>query len=576
MNLFSEFSRRAPNKVTLSIVLGGLSGLLYSMLIPLVLSVLDEGNPNLETITVAPTHILSLEIANAPFALVFTLVCLFVLVTKTVSQVLLTRVAIDVASGLRTHMYTRIANAPLAALERIGSARLIAALTSDVPRIVQGARTLPDALVNLVMLVGMLGFLLVLNSDVLWFVLGCIAFGVITFQLPMMIGRRYFMRARSHFDDLQASIQGLIHGIKELKLNDNKRAAFFESVLLHHEKSVQGNEKAGHTVIQTANNYGELLSFFVIGSIVFIVVNYRVISNQELVGIIMALLYISGPISAMLHVIPTISVSRVSMQRVAKLLSEIPAETIDVAQKPVPAWDKVRFEQVHYQHHSKSGKDDSFGVGPLDLEIRKGEITFIIGGNGSGKSTLSKLLTLHYRSAEGQIYFGDESITDQTIGTYRQSISAIYSDYHLFDQVLGSNREQLDEMVNHYLSVLHLDRKVTYREGKFSTLALSDGQRRRMALLASIIEDKELYLFDEWAADQDPAFKAVFYNEILPSLRARGKAIVAITHDDRYFDLADQLIVLDEGKIARIERRNPAEAKPLPARIGADAFLMTA
>ncbi|MCF7222336.1 cyclic peptide export ABC transporter [Marilutibacter chinensis] len=539
-------------------MLGGLSGLLYSLLIPLVLSVIEAPNDDLQTVADAPAQLLSLEVSNAPLAMVFALTCLFVLVTRTLSQVMLTRVAIDVATGLRTRLYDRIANAPLAALERIGSARLIAALTSDVPRIVQGTRTLPDVLINIVMLVGMLGFLLVLNSDVFWYVLGCIAFGVVTFQVPMLLGRRYFVRARARFDDLQGSIQGLIRGIKELKLNDRKREAFFESVLMRHERAVRRNEKAGHTIIQTANNYGDLLSFFVIGSIIFIVVNYKSISNEELVGVIMALLYITGPISALLHVMPMISVSRVSLQRVKKLFSEIPDEDVAPSDGLPPDWQSVRFQRVCY-HHDGGGKEPGFGVGPLDFEIRKGEITFIVGGNGSGKSTMSKLLTLHYHAKSGDIMFGDTRVDSATIGGCRQSISAIYSDYHLFDQLLGLEDDDLQSQVEHYLAALQLDGKVAYQDGKFSTLALSDGQRRRMALLSSVIDDKELYLFDEWAADQDPTFKSVFYNEILPSLRARNKAVVAITHDDRYFDLADQLIVMEDGRITRIERRQQGQ-----------------
>lgn len=573
MKLFAEYSRRAPNKVFFSILLGGLSGICYSLLIPLVMNVLKQGDPRLHTVAAAPTRLFSLEIANAPFALVFTLVCVFILITRTLSQVVLTRVAIDVASSLRTRLYDRIAQAPLSALEKIGHSRLIAALTSDVPRIVLGARMFPDMLINLVMLLGMLGFLLVLNADLFWFVLGCIAFGVVTYQIPMLIGGRYFNSARQHFDHLQESIQGLIHGIKELKLDDAKREAFFDKVLMHCERSVQKDEKTGYTILRAASNYGDLLSFFVIGSIVFIVVNYRTISNEQLIGVIMALLYIAGPISAILGFLPQISISRVSIQRVAKLFEEIPQETISAVQEPARDWDSVRFEQVSYRHGSKDDKDDGFRVGPLDLEFRKGEISFIVGGNGSGKSTLSKLLTLHYRAVGGTIRFGEHAVSDDSIGTYRQSVSAIYSDYHLFDQILGADDDQLKATVDHYLKALHLDRKVSYRDGRFSTLALSDGQRRRMALLASIIDDKELYLFDEWAADQDPTFKAVFYHEILPALKARGKAIVAITHDDRYFDVADQLIVMEEGRVARVERRETRAAQELPSP-RAQAFVM--
>lgn len=554
MNIFAEFSRRAPNRVLASIVLGAMSGIGYSLLIPLILSVLRTGDARFEEVAaLEPTQILGFEVSDAPLAMLFAGACLLIMISRTLSQVLLTRVAIDVSSDLRRRLYQRISSAPVFALERIGAPKLIVALTTDVPRIVTGARLIPDLLINTVTLLGMLGFLLVLNADVFWFVLGCIAFGLVTYQVPIMFGRRYFIRARTSFDGLQRSIHGLIHGIKELKLNDRKREAYFRTILLDYETQVREAEKTGHTVVQTASNYGDLLSFFVIGSIVFIFVNYRVITNQELVGVVMALLYVTAPISMILNFIPTIAVSRVSSQRVQQLLKEIPSEEISAEQQSIQSWDCVRFCSTSYQYEIE-GK--GFQAGPFDLEFPRGAITLIVGGNGSGKSTLAKLLTLHYHPDQGDIYFGDQLISPSNIGTYRQQISAIYANYHLFDQVLGVATKDLTATVNHYLEALQLTDKVTFRDGKFSTLALSDGQRRRMALLVAMIDDKDLYVFDEWAADQDPEFKEFFYNRILPDLKSKGKAVVAITHDDRFFHLADQLIVVSEGKVKSVVRKD--------------------
>jgi len=572
MNLFGQFSTRAPNRVFVSILLGGLSGISYSLLIPLVLSVIKEGDRRFDEIATAPTTLFSLEIANAPFAAVFALVCLFILIARTASQIMLTRVAIDVASDLRTQMYARIAAAPLPALERIGGPRMIAALTTDVPRIVLGARMMPDLLINVVTLIGMLGFLLILNVDVFVFVLGCIVFGVISYQVPILFGRRYFIRARQGFDGLQESIHGLIHGIKELKLNDKKRSVFFDEVLMSYEHEVRGSEKAGHTLVRAASNYGDLLSFFVIGSIMFVFVNYRLVTNSELIGVIMALLYITGPVAMILNYIPQLTMSRVSLNRVAKLFEEIPAESMHAIQQSAAGWDRIRFEHVSYSHSSTDGS--SFQVGPIDLELRKGQITFIVGGNGSGKSTLSKLITLHYRANGGTIFFGKQAVADETIGSLRQCVGAIYSDYHLFNRVLSAaDPQRQEELVAHYLKALQLEHKVKYDDGRFSTLALSDGQRRRLALLAAILDDKELYLFDEWAADQDPTFKEIFYYEILPALKRRNKVIVAISHDDRYFDVADQTITLDEGKIVAVSMRqyNSAGGRRTAA---ADTFVL--
>lgn len=548
MNLFAQFSTRAPNRVFASVVLGALSGVCYSLLIPLVLSAIKPSDPRLVRVAEPLPRILGLEIAHAPFAAMFAGVCLFILVARTLSQIMLTRLAIDVASGLRTRMYDQIARAPLNVLERIGPSRMIAVLTTDIPRIVLGARLMPDLIVDVVMLVGMLGFLLILNTDVFVYVIGCILFGVVSYQVPMFFGRRYFIRARQGFDGLQESIHGLIHGIKELKLNDPKREAFFSEVLMKYEREVRANEKTGHTLIRAASNYGDLISFFVIGSILFILVNYRTTSNDELVGVVMALLYITGPVAVILNSIPQLSISRVSLQRFLKLLDEIPAESMVASQEAARPWDLILFEQVSYRHPAADGR--GFQVGPLDLVIRKGEITFIVGGNGSGKSTLSKLITLHYRASGGRIRFGEQDVTDATIGPLRQGVGAIYSDYYLFDRVLGfGEQEEVAAQIRHYLKELQLDHKIEYRDGRFSTLSLSDGQRRRLALLIAVLDDKELYLFDEWAADQDPSFKAVFYREILPALKQRNKAIVAISHDDRYFDVADQIVMLEDGKV---------------------------
>jgi putative ATP-binding cassette transporter len=548
MSMFSTLSRKAPDRVFLGILLGAFSGVVYSLLIPLLMGALQPGDPRFEVASTAPTYLYKLEIANAPIALLFGVACILIVVCRTLSQVVLTTVAMAVASDLRVKLYERIACAPVATLERMGSARLVTTITTDVPRIVLGAQVLPALLISAVTLLGMLSFLLYLNAEVFWFVLECIFFGAVTFQFPMFLAKRFFVRAGRSSDALQKSVDGLIRGIKELKLNDAKRRAYFETDLIANEQALFHAQKTGNTVMNMANSYGNMICFFAIGAVTFIFVNYHSVRNQDLIGVVMALLYITGPIAVILNMMPQLAVARVSFERVTALLAELPDEGIQPP-STIGNWKSLRLRQVCYQHHA-TDESPGFKVGPFDLEFHKGEVTFIVGGNGSGKSTLCKLLTLHYVASAGEIYFGNHLITPETISTYRQDIVAIYSDYYLFDRVLGKIVEQ--DVVEHYLSVLKLDKKVTYKDGKFSTLLLSDGQRRRMALVAAFIEDKELYLFDEWAADQDPSFKEAFYHEILPSLKAKGKAVVVITHDDRYFHVADKVITMTDGVVSNV------------------------
>ncbi len=556
MNMFSILSKRSPNKVFAGCVLGAASGIVYSLLIPLLNSALLVDENHYQLVKSVPVTFLGLEIANAPIAAIFILACLTIVLCRTISQVTLSNVAMSAASNLRTGLYDAVANAPVGALEKLGQARLTSTLTNDIPRIVAGAQALPEVLVSSVTLFGMLGFLLYLNASVFWFVLECIAFGAVTYKLPLYFGKRYFMRAGSSSDALLQAITGLVRGIKELKLNDAKRRAFFDTDLLANEQALLRAQQSGNTIMNIANNYGDMISFFSIGAIAFVFVNYHAVSSAELVGVTMALLYITGPISIILNMAPQISIAHVSLARVQALMAELPGEHFAPPLAP-PAWEVLSLRQVTYQHRST---DDTpgFGIGPVDLAFRKGEITFIVGGNGSGKSTLCKLLTLHYPASSGSILFGTHEVDAQTINTFRQDISAIYSDYHLFDRIHGNDVDPAQ--VEHHLRALKLDKKVSYEHGRFSTLNLSDGQRRRLALVAAFIEDKEVYLFDEWAADQDPTFKHAFYHDILPSLKARGKVVIAITHDDRYFHVADRVVVMAEGKVQEVRVQTAEQA----------------
>lgn len=554
MNFIGLFAQKAPNRVFLAIVLGALSGIAYAIIIPLVISVLTPTSGQFVKEQNEIGAIFSWQISNLRHALMFAGLCAFILITRTTSQVMLTRISLDITTDLRKKIYDRIANAPLLSLEKVGQSKLIATITSDVRLIVAGARLVTDVITTMVTLVGMLLYLYYVNDEVFKFVIGCVIFGMITYQLPMLIGRHYLVKARAYLDDLHDSIKGLVFGSKELKLSPQKREDYFNYLLDVNEYRVRDANKTGHTVMRAAVNYGDLISFFVIGAVTFIFVNHYAISNQELTAVVMILLYISGPVSSLLNFAPQFATAKIALKKVESLFDAIPEEPY----KDVPAiknWQSLTLKDVVFQYEQSGIKNDRhFAVGPLNLTINKGEVTFIIGGNGSGKSTIAKILTLHYPANSGQFLFDDTVVDNNNIIGFRKSISAIYTDYYLFERILGVKNASEDTRVDELLTALKLDKKVTYSNGEFSTLALSDGQRKRMALVAALMDNTELYLFDEWAADQDPEFKHEFYMNILPELKRRGKAVIVISHDDRYFSVADKLVVMDEGKIASIEQ----------------------
>jgi len=542
--------------VFISLLLGTLSGIAYTFLIPLIISSFDR-TAVLETVQREPVLVFGFEVSNYKFAVLFAISCLVIFAARTMSQLILSRVAIDATSRLRVKYYDAILKSPLSKLEQVGSSRLIASFTTDIKAIIQGAMMLPDLLIGGVTIIGMMLFLLYQNSDIFLFICGAIAFGVVTYITPMLLAARFFKTARDKVDQLQEGIRGNIYGVKELKLCAEKRADFFNEHLLRLEDDVRKINKTAVTIVRVSTNYGDTISFFVIGIVAYVIANYHSITQGELLASIMVLLYITGPISIIMNSFPEIINANIALNKVETLFADIPNEQIDEQIYPLPEWQTLKLSNVIYSYgNEKEESDTSFTVGPIDFEIEKGAITFIVGGNGSGKSTLSKILTGYYFPKEGSLSLDELELNEKYLCSYRNQVSAIYSDYFLFDQLLGSSKNADLEIIDTYLKKLDLTEKVSLDHGKFSTLSLSDGQKKRLALLITFLEDKELYLFDEWAAEQDPEFKKVFYFEILPYLRSKNKAVVVISHDDRYFEVADRVLTMEDGKLRSNEEKS--------------------
>lgn len=266
----------------------------------------------------------------------------------------------------------------------------------------------------------------------------------------------------------------------------------------------------------------------------------------------------------MLLNIPRANLARVAAERIEEITKDIPtadnSETDD-PESPPSDFNKLLLRGVtHRYYHEQS--DEFFELGPLDLAFHPGSVTFLVGGNGSGKTTLAKLLVGLYAPESGSVSLDGERIDEHNRDRYRQLFSAIFSDFHLFERLLELERSDLDEAGNRLLQRLHLQHKVKVSDGAFTTQALSQGQRKRLALVAACLEDRPFLVFDEWAADQDPVFKEVFYRELLPELKAQGKAVLVISHDDRYFHLGDRLLKLEDGQLSSIEQTETAVEQP--------------
>ena len=270
-----------------------------------------------------------------------------------------------------------------------------------------------------------------------------------------------------------------------------------------------------------------------------------------LTGYTLTIMYMMGPLEFVLNFVPNLTRANVAMKKIDAITDSLDEQFVTEAAADAevkPSWNSLELAGIQHTYR-RENEEAEFSLGPLDLSLRPGELVFITGGNGSGKTTLAKLLVGLYIPQQGEIRLDGQPITDERRDNYRQLFSVVFSDFYLFENLLGLSDFNIDTKAQEYLAKLQLDRCVQIKDRTLSTLELSQGQRKRLALLTAYLEDRPIYVFDEWAADQDPQFKEIFYFELLGRLKAAGKTAIVISHDDRYYHVADRVIKLNYGLI---------------------------
>lgn len=492
------------------------------------------------------------------------------ILTNALAQVTLAHFSQATTARLRQDLVRKILAVPLRQLEELGTPKLMVALTEDILEITQATLSIPIFAVNFAVLLGGAVYLAWLSLPVLGAMAAFALIGAITYRLMIRSGFGHLTAAREGQDRLFRHFRALTEGIKELKLHRARRAAFLAEDVASAAAVCQKHNVAAELRFIIAQNWNQLLFLAVIGLILFLLPRMENISPQALTGYIIATLYLMGPLAGLLGSLSVFSRANVSLRKIEQLGLALSAQADDNRAAPPaatpasPGFDSLELVGVTH-HYYREREDDNFILGPIDLTFRPGELVFLVGGNGSGKSTLAKVITGLYPPAGGEIRLNGHVIGDHNRDDYRQNFSTVFSDYFLFDRIIGAVRTTADGRAREFLERLHLDHKVSIEGGVFSTTQLSQGQRKRLALLCAYLEDRPFYMFDEWASDQDPLFKDVFYTQLLPELRSRDKAVLVITHDDRYFSCADRLIRLDYGKITRDAPGTAAgEVSPFP------------
>ncbi|MEW8028640.1 MAG: cyclic peptide export ABC transporter [Candidatus Thiodiazotropha sp.] len=544
MNFIIDFFSRSWSLITTTLLTGLISGISTTLLLVTVNKGLGALGSDGDSLTL--------------LALSFTALCLIVLVSKIITELLLLKMAQRVTMELRLELSRKIITSPFETLEKLGTSKMFANLISDIGTLTSFITTVPSLGVSAIILLSCFIYLGTLSWKMLILTLSFILFGLSIYITLSNKARVIVKEARNIHDRLYKCFQGVTHGVKELKMHYLRRDHFLNSDLKTVVSQINSLNLSSGLYFILARNFGMILFFILIGVLIFVAPRSFVVDSDALRGYVIVILYLIGPLQVLLSTYPSIIQAKISLHKITDLGASL-GDTVQ--SQPVLAPDSgqvdllsLRDIEIEYEQQNGQG----FKLGPLDIDLTPGEIIFLTGGNGSGKSSFAKVLVGLYQSKNGSISINNTLIDESNMDWYRQHFTVLFSDYYLFENIGGlQNRmpdENIENLTQSYLRKLELDEKVKIEDGKFSTTKLSMGQRKRLALLIAYLEDRPIYVFDEWAADQDPAFKKLFYTILLEELKIKGKIVFVISHDDQYFHVADRLLKMDYGKLAELSK----------------------
>lgn len=470
------------------------------------------------------------------------------------SQALLTALGHRVVYELRLQLVKRLLDTPIEQLEKIGSSSLYATLSKDVEAIGMAFNRLPFLLYNGILMLGGCAYLAWLSWQLL---LLC---GLLL-GLGVWLAYGWFARmgglmkvVRDTEDQLYGAYTAAIEGRYEMALNAWRKQRFYELDLQPVAERARVNEVLADRYWTLSLNWTVALILGLAGGL-FAAGAVLGITAATVAAFVLVLMFLRMPLNDLIGSLPTLVSGNVAMAKIESLALAPHRPEFATQLATAPPGDSVLLELKGLVYEYPHASDDyGFRLGPVDLSVRAGETLFIVGGNGSGKSTLAKLLTGLYQPSAGRLSLHGEAITADRRDWYRSHFATVFSSFHLFARLVGPQGDFDAQLAQAWLARLRMERKVSIDPaGLLSTIQLSQGQRKRLALLVALVEERPILLLDEWAADQDPAFRAFFYLELLPELKVRGKTVIAISHDDRYFAVADRVIKCEGGRLSLLD-----------------------
>jgi putative ATP-binding cassette transporter len=456
---------------------------------------------------------------------------------------------------VRLRLTDKVRRTSLRLVEQAGGLPGFAALTQDTQIIAQAGSQVVTTVQSLVTLVFSTLYLAVL-SPLACLIVVLVVIGYIAVRKVRDPAITHAM-VRAHAEEIafQRALGDVVDGVKELQLSRRERAGLRTHLAAVTARARDLKLQANLDTIFD-QLFGGMALLLLLLAVVFLLPIVIPGSSDKTHQIVATIMYILGPIGAVTQGLSGMSAVEAAVGHLYALEARLDDALEPHHRRPVEPlrrFDEIRLAAARMRYLDTEGAP-LFTSGTHDLSLRAGETVFIVGGNGAGKSTLLKLLTGLYPAEAGDVLLDGEPVGPRTLEAYRSLFSTVFTDFHLFDRLYGLPEGVDDAEVNAWIDRLGLAGKTRCEDGRFTRTDLSTGQRKRLAFIAAVLEGRPVCLFDELAADQDPAFRRRYYEELLPELKAAGRTLLIVSHDEAWFHTADRVLRLDAGHIVADER----------------------
>lgn len=516
-------------------VLSGGCNFLFITSVTGVVGLISSGN----YVSVSKEHII----------IFFSIILVFIWVKRTLS-LLMMKVSQRVSWSLRKQILSLVLNSNY--VQFAGRKhRIDAAIVNDVNTLTGASMGIIDFSISIIIVISCFIYLAAISSVLFFITLGVAIIGATIYLVNARKNLQSFEAMRNLENKFQENFNAILNGYKEIYMEPIKGRHIFDQKIRDIANESYHINITTMTRILNNSMTGQVLFYLLISSVLLVFSVVFKIASVDTISFAFSLTYLLGSLEAVMLMIPMLMRAGVASGNLIQLKKELEESVLPTPTRSAACDFKSSFERIQVcdLEFYYGDRHNSFGIGPVNFEIRKGEVVFIYGGNGSGKTTfIYSLLGLFYPTA-GTLKLNSTVLNETNYAEYRSLFSVVFSDYYLFNEIITPEPIDADK-ADQYLKLFELEDKVTIDGTRFSTTDLSAGQKKRLALIAALLEGKQILVIDEWAADQDPNFRNKFYTEIIPMLKSNGVTVVAITHDDKYYYCADKLFRMEDGKIS--------------------------